>query len=77
MENLTKPGNGFYITLGKLLLNFNFAKSWSWGENVGDKRNTYWLSIYSIKKDNKTISSLIIGPFKLTVGVICGKENLY
>jgi len=65
---LTKPMNGIDLWFGRILLNTNWARSWSWGEDVGQSRRTTYFGVYRVQEARGTLVHLIIGPLKFTIG---------
>lgn len=78
LKQLTRPMNGVSFWLCRILFHFNFAKSFYWDEDIrkGTRRNTYWISVHSIRKpivrDSVVVSlvalTFIFGPLKMTIG---------
>jgi len=73
-EKLTKPRQGLYFSVGYIIVNLNWAKTWVWADQTDTERTMKFISLHMVQRrvgDNdvqSTLVSLILGPAKITIG---------
>ena len=76
MEPLDKPRKGKILHVGRLIMHFNWAKSWLWAKDssdVGDDsptRRTELFSIFIMERNGQQALSFVFGPLKIIGGYI-------
>ncbi|TVO70910.1 hypothetical protein FHP88_15765 [Sedimenticola selenatireducens] len=74
-ERLAKPKDGFSFWVGRLLVDVNWARTWTWCDQSEDnkRRTTHLISLRVVQHifDKKTRRALtiILGPLKLMLGL--------
>lgn len=73
-HELTKPGKGFRFCLWRLLVDINWARTWTWCEQTedGKKRRTLIISLHTVQQhidgNIRAATTLVFGPLKLMFG---------
>jgi len=58
------------FNLGKIIFDFNFARSLKWEETKPSSKTTHLLSLLVLNDHEKNkLISFILGPFKLSIGI--------
>lgn len=75
-DRLSKPGEGKYLLIGRVLFHVNWAKTGTWGYNTltGDRR-VEWFALCKIIRKEQSALSVTVGPFKLVAGIIQNTEE--
>lgn len=71
LKPVTPGKNGISFYIGKILFEFNFARSGTWGKYHGGNEQS--VSLFLIKyteKDDARLIQIIIVPFKIYIGWI-------
>ena len=70
---LTKPRAGIHFWVWRLMFHFNWAKDWTWAQDVEGIRRTELFSFCLVQKNGETgclnAISLTVLPLKIMVGL--------